>query len=163
MNLMVLPPSRVKQALKFNDGYLHFTESRRHLIHSREPHTSLASRSLSEPAKLLIRARQGDIDCHVRLIRHCADIFVNHALKNGWQATRERAEGVCELAAEPFVFGTSCDESDEDEKALSDAESARRLGISHNVFKNKWKTRVLIARQWVELWYREGGSFKAMG
>lgn len=150
--VQVLASSRERPRLKFNKGYLHFVESRCHTIGSAAPHASLGGRFLSEPARLLLNAKNEDVKSLELLIYHCAVVVLTHGLREHWKMSQgccidmARAEKLSELAVYPFVYG----------EPLDDSKSARFLGVSRSVWLNRWQARMLMVRWWIERWDREG-------
>lgn len=152
MKAVQLPQGRCCKRLKFNEGYLRFTESRRCNTASILPDSSLAGRVFSEPAKLLLQAKHQDAYSYDRLISHCGNLVFNHALREQWRMSKgqpmdfARAERLAELAIYPYVH----------EEPLDDSKSARYLGVSRSVWLNRWQARMMSVRWWVERWHREG-------
>ncbi|WP_299073465.1 hypothetical protein [uncultured Paraglaciecola sp.] len=125
------------------------TETRNHQT-SKEPYSHLETRAMSEEAKLLIAAREGDVDAELRLIarivKHVEDKRQVEHWKMGAVKQANWSEIKLEIANIVLYYYLHSER-------LSQAEAARRLNCKQENYKKTWSEKLAdIENRTVKAW-----------
>ena len=146
MEIKVYPPQGIVNHLQFEDGQTaRGKESKKHKC-TRDPHTSLASRAISRPARLLKQCAgvKGCPLAYVDLTKHLAEQIDNHAAANRWRVGT-RSFQLATIALNPYVFG----------KELTGDEAAKLMQISKRAYYSHWVPKLPAIRVWIKHWAHE--------
>lgn len=135
---------RDKEGLQIvNNNPARGTENRHH-TESKDPHSSLASKSLSTPALMLRRARQDDIKAYEWLIDHMTPMILSLSKVQGWKIkTTGKDIARCALAKYIQIEG---------DKQINKADIC---GVKPPAYSECWKPKVNEVEIWVKGWDRE--------
>lgn len=119
------------------------TETRPQL-NSKDPFSSLASRSLSEPAKALKAARDHDDKESLEwLMNHVAKLVIAHAKTENWKIEYTPIV-IAHIAVYPYIG-----------KAISDNKAAAMVGRDPKSYKESWYAKIITVEKWVKGWNEE--------
>lgn len=149
----------MRRCLRFNDGYLHATETRRE-GKAKPPPINLASTDISEPARdirTIITTLPGTTqdEATYRLLTHLSEMILKHGEVNRWQL-KGREHILAELAVGPLLsLGIQEDGSFHSGDNWSEAEAGARMGVSKQAFNKSWAPKVAEVQTWVTRWARQ--------
>lgn len=145
----LLADGRIRASLTFDGGLTaRGTETRRHKVKSRAPHSSLASKSISTQGHWMREAMQGNEASLAKLTNWLAALVQEHGKAMGWPLNG-RHDAVAQIVLGLYI--------DDPEDALSGKECARKLGVSPASYSKDWRPRIERSEcmQWVKVWYME--------
>lgn len=116
---------------------------RRTITKSRDPHSSLASRSLSRPARLLLVAKT-NAEAREELIQELVYAVERIAKFEGWKI-KLNARAVAEIALDPFI----------NIELLSQAKKAHMCNVKPPSYIECWQPKVDTVQTWIKRWSSE--------
>ena len=131
----------------FDDGCTARGKEKRLSKGSRDPHTPLAARSISQQARWLRAAKRDNEHALERLTAFLGEQIQAYGKQNHWQL-RGRHMALAEIVLEPFVHA----------QPLGERESAKRMGICRSAFLKNWTKKIEVIRPWVQQWASEIGE-----
>lgn len=118
---------------------------RRHLTRGREPHSSAASRTVSEPAKLLKKAIKGDAGALELLESVLGKMILAHANFKDWKIETDGVD-LAKIALDDYV-------SDE---VYGTNERAKICGVKPPNYLKSWEAKVYyVQREIIRKWMAE--------
>lgn len=135
----------------FDNGVTaHGVENRRYKL-SRDPHSSLAAMSISEPAKLLRSAVIDQcVDSADSLHNYLSGQVQEYAAAQSW-GLKGRHGAVAEILLSPYIHN----------HLMSERECAKRMCINHSSFRESWRGKIGELDRWVKAWFCEIDNISA--
>lgn len=150
MAITVLRPQRTIHSYNFDLGYTATGKQSERHKQSRIPIDTISQDGLSEPAKLLMRAAEGDYKSYLKLSELVQEHVDEHGKINHWK-----------IAGKECVFSTLAVDSELYPRELDTHKKlADRLGVSQQAYTKNWSSKMTIVKSWFRGWWGEINNCK---
>lgn len=145
MAITVLRPQRTIYSYNFDLGYTATGKQSERHKRSRIPEDTLSQDGLSEPAKYLMRAVEGDHTAYLNLVKFVHTHIEEHGKANHW-----KIEGKEKMFSNLVVDSELYPKELDTHKKLAD-----RLKISQQAYTKCWSSKMTVAKSWFRVWWGE--------
>ena len=110
------------------------------------PFSHLEYRGLSEPAKTLRQALNGDAEAEEWLVNYLGQLIYTHCVQQKWKiGSVGKAVGAARVVLAPKIHGI----------ALTDEAAGELMLINRSSFQKSWQKRLGYFEPWVRAWIVE--------
>ena len=144
---MRLNRSKQRRGAWIDDGLTATGSASRNHKHTRDPHSSLASRSRTPQADALLDALDHDFKAEQWLLRAMCDHVIRIAKQEHWLINKKRCRGLAEIVLHPYLYGY----------ALSLSAAGSKLGVTKDAYRHKWSKMAKKLDHIPKRWAHEAG------